>query len=75
MWASRDSNSESVWLWRKEPILEGGGDRKFYAACNGNEPIISLANSAMPDLKPGECVEIEDIKLVRKAKPKRKARA
>lgn len=70
MWASRDNEHGAdglIYLWKMRPKMEAGlwrRENEYVERLIADEAdMLGLA------LKPGECVEIEDIKLVRKAKP------
>lgn len=76
MWASRDKGTERIELWTREPHFDVDGlvwlgERSLLDGRMGNWH--ARFNRDLK-LSPGECVEIEDIKLVRKAKPKRRAK-
>lgn len=70
MWASRDNGYGAdglIYLWKMRPKMEAGRwmrENEYVGRLIADEAeMLGLA------LKPGQCVEIEDIKLVRKAKP------
>lgn len=68
MWASRDVGAWRIEVWWKEPHLnEAGlwsGERDYF---DGH--LLDCYIDLGLVLQPGQCVEIEDIKLVRKRKP------
>ena len=81
MFASRDIGkyySERVFLWNVHPVRESDGNW----ACAGGEKSAAIVavsyeffHSIGIRIRPGQCVEIEDIVLKRKAKPKRNPNA
>lgn len=72
MWAARDIDGDLIKFFVAKPQEYQGRFYPWQSYTRWLLPVKFLSHCTV--IGPGQCVEIEDIKLVRKAKPKRKAK-